>query len=123
MASGSVFITQFKCGTQLSLQLLEAKVRAVEAAMDYMVYILAYVRNQVGKELGNSEYSGLQTLPLAPLGFLSAFAPNLFRLRTKVLSLFTKILHARVAINTLYMVAHSLSILSFLGSTFVYARK
>ena len=99
MASGSVFITQFKCGTQLPLQLLEAKVRAVEAAMDYMVYILAYVRNQVGKELGNSEYSGLQMLPLAPLGFLSAFAPNLFRLRTEVLSLFTKILHAMVAIT------------------------
>ena len=99
MASGSVFITQFKCGTQLPLQLLEAKVWAVEAAVDYMVYILAYVRNQVGKELGNSEYSGLQMLPLAPLGFLSALAPNLFRLRTKVLSLFTKTLHAMVAIT------------------------
>lgn len=89
MASGSVFITQFKCGTQLPLQLLEAQVRA----------ILAYVRNQVGMELGNLEYHGLKTLPLAPLGFLTAFAPNLFRLRTKVHFLFTKMLHAVVAIT------------------------
>lgn len=40
MASGNVFITQFKCGTQLLLQLLEGKVRAVEAAMSYMIYML-----------------------------------------------------------------------------------
>lgn len=99
MASGSVFITQFKCGTQLPLQLLEAQVRAVEAAMDYTVHVLAYVRNQVGMELGNLEYHGLKTLPLAPLGFLSAFAPNLFRLRTKVHFLFAKTLHAMVAIT------------------------
>lgn len=64
MASGRVFTTQFKCGTQLPLQLLDTNVRAVEAAMDYMVYILAYLRNQVSMELGNFEYSGLKMFPL-----------------------------------------------------------
>lgn len=67
MASGNVFITQFKCGTQLLLQLLEGKVRAVEAAMSYMIYILAYVRNQVGTELRSLAYSGLKHITSSPV--------------------------------------------------------
>lgn len=46
-----------KCGTQLLLKLLETKVRAVEAAKGCMIYILAYVRNQVGMEIGSLEYN------------------------------------------------------------------